>query len=130
MLTPLVLHLFARYQPNVDSHKGYPLQRALIADDRPLIEFLLRRGADPALKDGLALQIALNKKRLDLVRMLVEGGGSGSSGRKRKRGGDTRVPMTPELMDKVMATGSREIQSYFVDERGFVPNLKSIMALR
>lgn len=91
-----------------------------------MIDFLLARGADPAQKDGLALQIALSKKRLDLVRLLVEGGGSGS--RKRKR--DTRIPITPQLMEKVMATGSREIQSYFVDVQGFVPNLKSIMALR
>lgn len=38
----------------------------------PLIEFLLDNGADPALKAGIAVKVAIQKRDLGLVRMLVE----------------------------------------------------------
>lgn len=144
MLTPTLLHLFTHYHPSPNSHKGYPLCRAVLANDRVLIDFLLSQGADPSLKDGLALQIAINKKDLELVRLLLEGtttaaagatakrkrgldmdesagaGGAGAGGqeRKKKKKNAEKVQVTPDLMRKVMASGSREIVDYFVHEKG------------
>jgi hypothetical protein len=149
-LSPLLEHLFAYDPPpNPNSHRGYPLSRAALASDYELVQFLLDRGADPSLKDGLAMQIAISKKDLRLVRMLYEKESSRPSsatpddsmtssprgrGKKRSRPSspmDTegrprkasktrsrRMDMTPALMSKVMACGSREIIDYFVQENG------------
>ncbi len=64
-------------------HRGYPLARAVLAGDVALIRFLLDRGADPALKEGLAMQIAVKRGDVALCRMLYErpaGRGSDAAG--------------------------------------------------
>lgn len=61
---------FIRFNPN--AHDGYALVHAVHANHRPLIRFLLRKGAKPNCKDALAVRIAVRKKNLALVRMLVE----------------------------------------------------------
>ncbi len=122
MLSPILLHLFENYEPSPNSHKGYPLCRAVLASDIQLVKFLLENGADPGLNDGLALQIAVSKKDLGLVRLLMEKQESvGSevkqeiedvmvpnqnSSLKRKRGDEKDVEASVSMpMKKVRTTG-------------------------
>ena len=77
----------------VDSFEGYALTRAVYAGHVPLIRFLLALGASPEMKDNLAVTVAIRKKNLSLVRMLIERDGPGAAAaepttsglRKRKR---------------------------------------------
>lgn len=50
------------------------MARAVLAGFVPLIEFLLDNGADPGLKGGIAVKVAIQMRDLGLVRMLVERG--------------------------------------------------------
>ena len=58
--------------PVVDAYKGYALVRAVHAGFTPLIKFLLSKGANPTCHDGLSIMIAIRKKDLGLVKLLVE----------------------------------------------------------
>ncbi|RXK35798.1 hypothetical protein M231_06937 [Tremella mesenterica] len=71
-LHPLLIYLFSTYSPSSNSHKGYPLCRAILARDVMLIQFLLHHGADPSVKGWMALELAIHMKDLELVRMLVD----------------------------------------------------------
>lgn len=55
------------------------MARAVLAGFVPLIEFLLDNGADPALKAGIAVKVAIQTRDLGLVRMLVERGCTSST---------------------------------------------------
>ncbi|KAJ9118911.1 hypothetical protein QFC24_005874 [Naganishia onofrii] len=72
-IDPLLRHLFNHYTPNPNSHRGYPLSRAVLHGDTQLIEYLLRRGADPREKDFLAVQIGVSRRDVGVVRLLVDG---------------------------------------------------------
>ncbi|KAJ9097588.1 hypothetical protein QFC21_004622 [Naganishia friedmannii] len=74
-IPPILHHLFTTYTPSPNSHRGYPLCRAVMYADIPLINYLLRRGADPAEKDFLALQIGISRRDMRVVRLLVDGPG-------------------------------------------------------
>ena len=83
-----------------DSYDGYPLTRAVYSAFVPLIRFLLSHGASPECKGGLAVTVAIRRKSLPLVRMLIERDGpdayqeqavvisSGSKKRRRQDGED------------------------------------------
>jgi hypothetical protein len=92
---PLLTHLFTHYSPSPSSHNGYPLCASITAypTSLPLTRFLLDRGADPGCNDGYAVRLAIGKRDLKLVKMLVEredDGGSGG-GKKRKLGDRCKV---------------------------------------
>jgi hypothetical protein len=91
-LLPFLDYLFDNYRPCPSSHKGYPLCGSITEHPAslPLTRYLLDKGADPSLKDGYAVLLAIDKRDLDLVRMLVEGGWEkgGRAGGKRKRAAD------------------------------------------
>lgn len=72
---PLLEHLFSRYTPSPNSHRGYPLARAVLHGDTPLTAFLLTHGADPAEKDFLAVEIALTRRDIRVLRLLIDGPG-------------------------------------------------------
>ncbi|EJD07100.1 uncharacterized protein FOMMEDRAFT_165713 [Fomitiporia mediterranea MF3/22] len=60
--------------PDANAHEGYALSRAVHAGHTELVKFLLGvGGANPGLKDALAVRIAVKKRDLGLVRCLVEG---------------------------------------------------------
>jgi hypothetical protein len=71
-IPPLLPYLFSTYDPSPNSHKGYPLSRAVLMSHYPLIAFLLSHGADPSARGNMAVQIAIAKKDLGMVKMLVE----------------------------------------------------------
>lgn len=72
-MDPLVDRLFSCYTPFVDSHKGYPLCRAVLKRNYTLVEYLLTRGADPGMRSHLAVQVAIQMRDLRTVRLLLQG---------------------------------------------------------
>ncbi|KAM5537200.1 hypothetical protein V8D89_009133 [Ganoderma adspersum] len=76
-----------------NSNDGYALTRAVYAEFTPLIRFLLAHEASPGCKDNLAMIVAIRRRSLPLVRMLIERDGSVEASvqtisdvEKRKRG--------------------------------------------
>ncbi|ORX37180.1 hypothetical protein BD324DRAFT_600855 [Kockovaella imperatae] len=139
---PLLHYLFDHYSPSPNSHKGYPLCRAVLNSDYALIDFLLRHGADPALKSNLVLEIAIKKNDLKAVRMLIERKSedvpfddvSGTEhgrdrGRKKRRKLSDRVSITPRLVQIALQCGSQDIVHYFVEDKGVIPPLHGILAM-
>lgn len=117
-LSPLLIYLFDMYSPSADSHQGYALSRGVILSDLPLINFLLDHGADPNQREALAVQIAVNKADVSLVKLLVE---RKEEGGKRRRLED-RVIVTEVLVRRAMQNDrtpeGRAIIDYFVNEKG------------
>ena len=91
--------------------------------DRLLIRVLLDHGADPVLRDHLAVEAAIASKDLSLVKMLVESDTPVSEvtslepPKKRRKVGD-RVEVTPRLAEMAMKAGAQDIVRYFVHDKG------------
>ncbi|KAI0368812.1 hypothetical protein BV20DRAFT_1044853 [Pilatotrama ljubarskyi] len=80
--------------PATNSYDGYALTRAVYAGFTPLVQFLLAHEASPECKGNLAVTVAIRRKSLPLVRMLIERDGPTgealpSGSRKRRRSEDT-----------------------------------------
>lgn len=103
------------YSPSPDSHKGYPLCRAVLTSNTKLITYLLRHGADPASNQYLPLRIATQKGRLDLVKLMVEPA-SETSAKRMKR--VDRVVIGPEMVELAMKSGQEHIVRYYVHDKG------------
>lgn len=110
----LLDHLMTTYSPSPNSHKGYPLCRAVLTSNIALIEYLLRYGADPGVQESLPVRIATQMGRLDLVRLLVE---PGQGGAKRIKRAD-RIVIGPELVELAIKSGHEPIVQYFVHDKG------------
>lgn len=112
---------------DMNSNDGYPLIRALHASHIPLIRFLLSHGASPALKHSLAVRIAIQKRDLALVRMLVEReaeeestvqttiGHKRKTSAKRRRVAD-RVEVTTAMLRLAVDVDARDIVEYLMDK--------------
>jgi hypothetical protein len=106
-IPPLLEYLFNTYptiSPN--SHNGYPLSRAVLCQNRNVIAYLLSRGADPGLRDGLAVEIAVKMGNIKLVRLLVDN----PQGK--------AVDITSRFVELAVKSGSDEIVQYFVHDKG------------
>ncbi|WFD44022.1 hypothetical protein MPSI1_002687 [Malassezia psittaci] len=68
----LLLRFILIHRATPNSLQGYILAAAIHYQSLPLISFLLAVGADPSLKDGIAIQLASKKGWLDGLRLLVE----------------------------------------------------------
>ncbi|EIN10010.1 hypothetical protein PUNSTDRAFT_133780 [Punctularia strigosozonata HHB-11173 SS5] len=147
---PLLHYLFNHDRiprPNTNAHQGFALTMAVHAGFRPLISFLLENGADPSWKDGLAVLVAIKRKDLDLVKMLVERSGSSvvtdnpptSQARKRKRGErevvrssskrprlEDRLKCNVEMLRIAVKEGAMDIVQYLREEKGCVPDMKTL----
>lgn len=69
--------LFAQDGPSLgdpNSHRGYPLARAVLARHIPLIRLLLDNGASPTEKKYMSVMLAIGRNDLLVVRMLIERG--------------------------------------------------------
>ena len=82
----------------------------------PLITLLLKNGANPNLKFGLAIKVAAGKKNLTLVKLLVEGS-------------KLRVTITPDILHEAVRFGARDVAEYFMHERGCVPDMRTLQLL-
>ena len=135
-IPPLLEHLYCVLPtpPDANSHRGYPLCRAVLTRNQPLIRFLLKHGADPALRDGLAVEVAISGGDVEIVKLLVENdnhtlsggrndsGNSGpKAGKRRRLSLSTRLEITPRLVEAAMRSGHDKIVQYFVHEKGECP---------
>ncbi|ODO09917.1 hypothetical protein I350_02140 [Cryptococcus amylolentus CBS 6273] len=129
---PMITYLFETYSPSPNSHKGYPLCRAVLQHNLPLISFLLVHGADPSLKDFMAVEIAISMKDLQMVKMLIERQPGEEtktdSPAKRVKLGD-RVTVGTRMVETAIKKGANEIVNYLVHDKKVMPPLQSIMEL-
>ena len=133
---PLLHFLYAspqlRTRPDVDSHDGYPLARAVLAGAVPLVRFLLDRGASPRRKDAIAVKFAIKRRDLTLVRMLVEPPeaplGERRTGKRRKL--NDRVQVNSEMLKLAVRCDARDVAEYLINEKGCVPDLRTLSLLR
>lgn len=116
--------------PDPNSHDGYPLARAVHAGFRPLILFLIAHGASAGLKDGLAVKIAIQKRDLSLVKMLVEPDKSSSSGGGKRRKVADRVVLGSAHLRVAVQAKARDIIDYLVHEKGCVPDMRTLAFLQ
>ncbi|KAI6103888.1 hypothetical protein EDD16DRAFT_1900377 [Pisolithus croceorrhizus] len=131
---PLLRYLYTCphiHPPAVNSHKGYALTKAVQARFVPLIQFLLSHGAMPHLKSSLAILIAISRRDLPMVRMLVErsetthaqpmGEGAGAE--------RDRVSVTPEMLRIAVKCKAQDIIEYFTREKGCIPDIHTLLML-
>ena len=146
-------------RPNVNQFHGYGLTKAVFAGHVPLIRFLLEHGADPGCKDGLAIMVAINKRDLNLVKLLIEpdstpvldtdpdGEGNAYHDRKRQRSNECgekstvkpnrakrrkledRVRINPEMLKAAVRSDARPIVEYLMNEKGCVPDMQTLMMM-
>lgn len=117
---PLLIYLFESYKPNPNSFDGYALSRAVLSKNLEVIKYLLSKGADSGSKEGMAIQIAVKLGDLKIVKMLVEhqnlslpiGISNGSVG----------MDIPAKWVETAVRSGSDEIVSYFVHEKGISPS--------
>lgn len=117
--------------PNADSHDGYPLARAVSAGAVPLVRFLLDHGASPRRRNALAVRIAIRRKDLALVRLLIEPPDAPPDERrtgKRRRLAD-RIQVSSEMLKLAVTCGGHDIAEYLMNEKGCVPDLTTLSLL-
>jgi hypothetical protein len=126
-IPPLLIYLFDKYQPSPNSHNGYPLSRAVLAKNVEVIKYLLDKGADPGMRDGLAIEISVKLGDLGIVKMLVEhqslnpvsiDGGPGPTPDGSGTGFRFGTEIPSRWVETAVKSGSDEIVSYFVHEKG------------
>ncbi|WVQ92538.1 hypothetical protein IAS59_006349 [Cryptococcus gattii] len=145
-IPPLVIYIFdtfgqssdPTYDPSPNSHKGYPLCRAVLQSNYKLASYLLQKGADPSLKDYMAVEIAISMKDLKMVKLLVEREQNGSgitrtenkseSPAKKIKLGD-RITVPAKMVESAMKKGANDIVNYLVYDKKVIPPLSSIMDL-
>jgi len=129
---PLLKYLYNHPKlprPNINSHEGYALTKAVYTGFVPLVRFLLSKGASPKRKDCMPVVVAIRRKDLALVRLLIERDASGpcaktSKGKKRKL--EDRLVVTPELLKVAVKSDARNIVQYFTQEKGCIPDMNTI----
>ena len=89
----------------------------------PLIRFLLKKGADPSIKNSFALEIAVTTRDLSIVRLLLDRDslsdglpGSHVKGKKKRRLSSSVID--PRFVEMAMRKGAMDVVEYFVHEKG------------
>ncbi|KAK7690597.1 hypothetical protein QCA50_005696 [Cerrena zonata] len=137
-------------KPTVNHCQGYGLTKAVFAGHLPLIRFLLDHGADPGCKDGLAVMVAIKKRDLSLVKLLIEPDTTpvvdGEEGHDRKRQRtdrekdskpnrakrrklEDRVRINSDMLKTAVRCDARDIVEYFMNEKGCVPDMQTLMMM-
>lgn len=111
--------------PDSNAHHGYALTKAVHAGFLPLIHFLLCHGASPRCKSGLAVTIAIRKKDLSLVKLLIEADELPQKGSKRRRLED-RVTVSSDMLKAAVRRNAKDIVNYFMHEKHCVPDLQTL----
>jgi hypothetical protein len=114
--------------PDINSHEGYALTKAVHSGFIPLIRFLLAHGASPACKNSLAVMVGIRRKDVSLVRMLVEKE-SGNAGKRRenKKGKpEDRIQVNSDMLKAAVKCGAKEIVEYFTQEKGCIPDMQTL----
>jgi len=107
-----------------NAHEGYPLAKAVAAGFVPLVKFLLGNGGDPGAKGAIAVMVAIQRRDLRMVKLLVEGDLGDSGGAKRRRVPD-RVECTTEMLQWAAKIEAVDIARYlFV--KGATPDIRTL----
>jgi len=118
---PLLRYLYGLRSPSLclipDSHRGFPLASAVKAGAIPLVRFLLELGASPYCENALAVRLAIKRRDLDLVRLLIN------------HSALEEVKVDSNMLKLAVNVGARHIAEFLVNERGCVPDLEIISLL-
>ena len=123
------------HPPAVNSHDGYALTKAVQSGFVALVRFLLDHGATPDWKDNLAVSIAIHRKDLRLVRMLVERVETGLSPerkrtRSKRRRLEDRLAVTPAMLRAAVKCKAQDIVEYFTREKGCIPDMQTLLMMQ
>ena len=113
--------------PKCDAYEGYALTKAVAAGFVPLVKFLLGHGGNPGAKGAIAVMVAVQKKDLGMVRLLIEGDLGGPSGAKRRRVPD-RVACTRAMLQRAAKAGAQDIAQYLL-AKGVTPDMQTLRLL-
>ncbi|OAX37623.1 hypothetical protein K503DRAFT_224743 [Rhizopogon vinicolor AM-OR11-026] len=135
---PFLNYLFSCpniHPPNVNSHEGYALTKGVQVGFVPLVRFLLNHGASPRYKNSMPILVAIHRKDLSLVRLLVErvdlGPGTAEQKQKgKKRKLEDRAQVTPEMLKAAVKLNAWDIVEYFTKEKGCVPDMQTLLMMR
>ncbi|CAE6456149.1 unnamed protein product [Rhizoctonia solani] len=99
----------------------------------PLLQLLLRNGADPSAKSCLPLQIAATLGYLDALKLMIEPSdgnqSQGITGGKRRRMED-RVQPTTKVLSAAVRERHIEVAEWLMHEKGVVPDMATMQMLR
>jgi hypothetical protein len=112
--------------PNVNAHEGYALTKAVHAGFLPLVHFLLHHGASPRYKDGLVVLVAIRKKDLSLVKLLIEKDDSLRDCRGKRRRMEDRMQVNSNMLKAAVKCGATDIVHYLTEEKGCVPDIATL----
>ncbi|KAF8121806.1 hypothetical protein EV363DRAFT_1362423 [Boletus edulis] len=112
--------------PNVNAHDGYALTKAVQVGFIPLVRFLLDHGATPTCKSNLPIIIAIHRKDLGLVRMLVERMDTGTS----KGKGDRKRRKLEDRVVLAVKCRAQDIVEYLTTEKGCIPDMQTLLLMR
>lgn len=102
----------------------------------PLVHFLLDHGASPRCKNNLPILVAVYRKDLSLVRLLVERVECREldpevlKQKGKRQILEDRVQVTPEMLKVAVKLDARDIVEYFMKDKGCVPDLKTLLMMR
>jgi hypothetical protein len=119
-LWDLATYILTRYTVS-DKVLSYGVRHAVYTDQANLAEVLIEHGGNPFDKGGLALEIAMRRGDLDMIRILVE--------TQMGLGALAETLITDEIKALISKFATREILDYFVKERKVKLSLGSILAL-
>jgi hypothetical protein len=85
----------------------------------PLVRFLLGQGASPCAEDALAVRLAIKRRDLDLVRLLIDSSKDSSK----------EVEVNSDMLRLAVKVGARHIAEFLLNEKGCVPDLEIISLL-
>lgn len=107
--------------PKCDAHEGYALTKAVAAGFVLLVKFLLDNHGDPGAKGSLAVMVAIHKRDLQMVKLLVEGV---SGGVKRRKVPD-RVACTRAMLRRAVEAEAQDIIQYLL-AKGVTPDIQTL----
>ena len=132
---PFLRYLFDLYDarrmiarpPKCGAHEGYALTKAAAAGFVPLVEFLLGNGGDPGAKGAIAVMVAIQRKDLQMVKLLIEGDAGGYGSAKRRRIPD-RVVCTRAMLQRAAKVDAQDIVQYLL-AKGVTPDMQTLRLL-
>ncbi|KAF9644901.1 hypothetical protein BDM02DRAFT_3272109 [Thelephora ganbajun] len=132
---PFLRYLFDLYYtrrmitgpPRCDAYEGYALAKAVAAGFVPLVKFLLGHRGDPGAKGAIAVMVAIQRKDLRMVRLLIEGDLCDSNGAKRRRVPD-RITCTRAMLQRAAKVEAQDIVQYLL-AKGVTPDMQTLRLL-
>ena len=84
----------------------------------------------PCWKGHLPVIVAIRRKDLALVRMLVERIEPSPKGSGKRRKLEDRVEVTPEMLRVAVKCKAQDIVEYLTREKGCIPDMQTLLLMR